>query len=57
MRKIIPVCFAVTLLVSLAGCQTEDEQVQHSQDRKQQMLMKELQKEQDQANQNPQLQQ
>jgi hypothetical protein len=57
MKKIISICFAATLLVSLVGCETQDEQVQHTQDRKRQMLMKEMQKEQNQANHNPQLQQ
>ena len=57
MKKIILICFAVALLALFTGCETQDEQVQHTQDRKQQMLMKEMQKEQDQANQNPQLQQ
>lgn len=44
-----PIILAVVAGVSfalLAGCQTQDEQVQHTQDRKQDALMKQMQKQQ-----------
>jgi Na+-translocating ferredoxin:NAD+ oxidoreductase RnfG subunit len=47
-----PIILALATGVSftlLAGCQTQDEQVQHTQDRKQDMLMKQMQKEQSAA--------
>jgi hypothetical protein len=45
------------MLAFFTGCETQDEQVEHTQDRQQQILMKEMQKEQDQANQMQQIQQ
>jgi hypothetical protein len=57
MKWIIAIIVTGISLALFTGCQTEDEQVQHTQDRKQQMLMKEMQKEQDQANQIPQIRQ
>jgi len=49
MKWIIAVFITGISLVLFTGCQTQDEQVQHTQDRKQDMLMKQMQKEQGQA--------
>jgi uncharacterized membrane protein (DUF106 family) len=57
MKWIIAIIVTGISVALFTGCETEDEQVQHTQDRKQQTLMKEMQKEQDQANQIPQIRQ
>jgi Na+-translocating ferredoxin:NAD+ oxidoreductase RnfG subunit len=49
MKPIILAVVAGVSLALLAGCQTENEQVQHTQDRKQDMLMKQMQKQQSAA--------
>jgi hypothetical protein len=49
MKWIIAVFITGISLALFTGCQTQDEQVQHAQDRKQDMLMKQMQKEQGQA--------
>jgi Na+-translocating ferredoxin:NAD+ oxidoreductase RnfG subunit len=49
MKPIILALVTGVSFILLAGCQTEDEQVQHTQDRKQDMLMKQMQKEQSAA--------
>ncbi|MGH7976282.1 MAG: hypothetical protein ACREDS_14170 [Limisphaerales bacterium] len=46
MKPIILALAASVSLTLLAGCQSEDEQVQHTQDRKQDSLMKQMQKQQ-----------
>ena len=57
MKNIIPICLAAAVFALFTGCETQDEQVEHTQDRQQQILMKEMQKEQDQAHRVEQMQQ
>ena len=56
MKNIIPICVAAAALALFTGCETQEEQVEHTQDRQQQILMKEMQKEQDQAHRVEQMQ-
>jgi hypothetical protein len=49
MKWIIAVFITGISLAMFTGCQTEEEQVGHTQDRKQEMLMQEMQKDQKQA--------
>jgi hypothetical protein len=49
MKWIIAIFITGISLAFFTGCQTEEEQVGHTQDRKQEMLMKQMQKEQEQA--------
>ncbi len=49
MKWIIAIFITGISLALFTGCQTEEEQVGHTQDRKQEMLMKQMQKEQEQA--------
>ena len=49
MKNIIQICLVATVLALFTGCETQNEQVEHTQDRQMQKLMKEMQNEQDQA--------
>jgi starvation-inducible outer membrane lipoprotein len=49
MKWIVTIFITGISLALFTGCQTEEEQVQHTQDRKQDMLMKQMQKQQEQA--------
>ena len=49
MHKIMQTGLVVAVIALFTGCESQDEQVEHAQERQQQKLMKEMQKEQDQA--------
>ncbi|HVU09124.1 MAG TPA: hypothetical protein VHG89_11340 [Verrucomicrobiae bacterium] len=49
MKSILLIFSASLCLALFTGCQTEEEQVQHTQDRQQEKLMKQMQKQQDAA--------
>jgi hypothetical protein len=49
MKWISAVLIMGVSLALFTGCQTQDEQVQHTQDREQDILMKQMQKQQEQA--------
>jgi outer membrane biogenesis lipoprotein LolB len=49
MKFIVPFVLASIAIALLTGCQTQEDQVQHEQDRKQSMMLKQMQRQQEQA--------